>query len=314
MELDRLIRDGKYPNCTRFAKKWECTRKTVQRDVTYLKDSLGAPIEYDYFRKGYYYTVPGWRLPGLDLTEGELFLLLVAGRMAEQYKGTPLAANLEGLFTKIRATLPDKVTIDPTYFKTQLISFHGHPVREISQKIWIGIFKALRANKVIQISYQKPGSTAPEQREVEPLHMACIDGEWYLIAYCLLRKDLRHFGISRIVSVKQTRRTFKPREFDPKAYFENRFARYIGAPEEKHQIVIRFTGEAAQWVTERIWHPKQRIKKQSNGNAILSFPAPVLYEVKRWVLQWGADAEVIEPRELRESIRKDIQLLGRKYV
>jgi predicted DNA-binding transcriptional regulator YafY len=278
-----------------------------------LKDSLGAPIEYDYFRKGYFYTDPAWKLPGLDLTEGELFLLLVAERMAEQYKGTPLAANLEGLFTKIRAALPDKVTIDPAYFRTQLVSFHGHPVREISQRVWMNVFKALRASKVVRISYQKPGSPASEQREVEPLHLACIDGEWYLIAFCLLRKDLRHFGVSRIASVKQTRRTFKPRDFDPIGYFENRFSRYIGAPEEKHQIVIRFTGDAAQWVTERVWHPKQKVKREKDGGIILSFPAPVLYEVKRWVLQWGADAEVLAPTGLREAIRGDARLLARTY-
>jgi proteasome accessory factor B len=313
VELDRLIRDGRYPNCTRFAQKWECTRKTVQRDVTYLKDSLGAPIEYDYFRKGYFYTDPAWKLPGLDLTEGELFLLLVAERMAEQYKGTPLAANLEGLFTKIRAALPDKVTIDPAYFRTQLVSFHGHPVREISQNVWMHVFKALRTNKVIRIFYVRAGSSVTEEREVEPLHLACIDSEWYLIAYCRLRKNIRHFAISRTTRVKQDRKTFQPREFNAKEYFANRFSRFIGEPGKIYNIVIRFSKDAAQWVSERTWHPKQRIETHRDGSLTLSFPAPALYEVKRWVFQWGADAEVLAPAALRESVKREVKMLSHKY-
>lgn len=312
-ELDSWLRAGKYPNCPTFAKYWGYSPKTVQRDIAYLKSSLGAPIEFDRYHNGYHYTDTAWQLPGLDLTEGELFLLLVAEQMAEQFKGTPIAANLEGLFTKIRAALPDNVTIDLSYFKTQLISFHGHPVREISQRIWVSMFKALRANKIIRIHYQKPGSASTEEREVEPLHLGCIDGEWYLIAFCRMRQDIRHFAVSRTQAVKQTRSIFKPREFDAKEYFANRFSRFIGEPGKIYDIVIRFSRDAAQWVSERTWHPKQKIETHRDGGLTLSFPVPALYEVKRWVLQWGADAEVLSPKELRDSVTKELGSLSKRY-
>lgn len=313
LELDRQIRAGNYPNCTNFAKEWGYTRKTVQRDVTYLKDSLAAPVEYDYHRKGYYYTDPAWQMPGLQLSEGELFLLLTAERMARQYQGTPLAENLESLYQKIQTALPDEITVDPTYFATERISFQPLQTREISQKVWVTLFKALRFNRVIRLTYTKADSGEPEERLVEPLHLACIGGEWYLVAYCRLRNDIRHFALSRVTFVRQMKKSFEPREFDPDEYFKNRFARFVGEPGKEYNVVIRFSKETARWVMERTWHQKQRVKKHRDGSITLSFPVPALYEIKRWVLQWGADAEVLKPKQLRDSVAKEVETVAKKY-
>ncbi|MFH1422035.1 MAG: WYL domain-containing protein [Planctomycetota bacterium] len=313
VELDSWLRAGKYPNCTTFSKHWDYSPKTVQRDIHYLKYSLGAPIEYDFKNKGYFYTDTSWQLTGLDLTEGELFLMLIAQQMAEQFKGTPLAKNLESIFKKIRASLPDKISVDPAYLGTQLVSFHGHPTREISQKIWISTFKALRANKFIQIVYHKPGSADLENREVEPLHLSCLDGEWYLIAYCRMRKEIRHFAVSRIQSVKQYKSNCEPREFNTTEYFKNLFSRFVGEKGKEYKIVVRFSPEAAKWVRECIWHSKQTIKENRNGSIVLSFPAPELCEVQRWVLGWGSAAEVLSPAELRKSVKEEIKWLSKAY-
>ena len=81
VELDRHIRAGNYPNCLTFSVKWEVAQKTIQRDIEYLRDGLGAPIDYDRDRKGYYYTDTNWFLPALSVTEGDLFYLLLASKV-----------------------------------------------------------------------------------------------------------------------------------------------------------------------------------------------------------------------------------------
>ena len=65
-----------------------------------------------------------------------------------------------------------------------------------------------------------------------------------------------------------------------------------------HNVAVRFAKSAAPWILERQWHPKQKVKHHRDGSITLSFPAPALYEVKRWVLSWGAEAEVVGPKEL----------------
>ena len=58
INIHKEIRDGNYPNTTELAKKFNDGKgiSTISRDIEFLRDRLYAPIEYDYARKGYYYT------------------------------------------------------------------------------------------------------------------------------------------------------------------------------------------------------------------------------------------------------------------
>jgi len=299
-ELDREIRSGKYPNCFSFAKKWEVSRRTIARDIEFLKER-GAPLQYDSVKNGYRYTDRSWQLPALDLTEGELLQLLLAGRMASRYRGTPLARTLDALFEKIAAALPDRISVDPAFVGEQF-SFHGMPAREMSEKVWTAVVRALQSCRILQIVYAPVGEEDSETRDVEPVHVACIADEWYLVAHCRKRDALRHFSIAQIRSAKPMAETFEPHDFDPEEYFSNRFGRFIGEPGKTYNVVVKFAKTAAPWVLERTWHPKQKVKRHRDGSLTLSFPAPALYEVKRWTLSWGAEAEVVGPRELHNSI------------
>ena len=307
-ELDREIRSGRYPNCFSFAKTWEVSRRTIARDIEFLKEK-GAPLDYDGKRNGYYYTDRSWQMPMLDLTEGELLQLLVAERMAARYRGTPLAKTLSALFEKIAAALPDEVSVDPAFVGEQF-SFHGLPAREISETVWTTVVRALRGCSVLQIVYAGAGNENAGMRDVEPVHVACIADEWYLVAHCRKRDALRHFSVSRIKSAKATDETFDPPEFDPEEYFSNRFGRYVGRPGEVYNVAISFAKSAVPWVLERQWHPKQKVKKHRDGSITLSFPAPALYEVKRWVLQWGSEAQVLKPKALRTELAQEARRMA----
>ena len=96
--LDRAVRAGEYPNAKTIARLLEVSHRTVQRDVEFLRDRLGAPLEYDPVRNGYVYRDPAFRLPFLTLTEGELVALFLAERVLQQYRGTPYAADLARAF------------------------------------------------------------------------------------------------------------------------------------------------------------------------------------------------------------------------
>jgi predicted DNA-binding transcriptional regulator YafY len=311
-ELDRRIRAGDYPNASAFAREWEVSRKTIQRDIDFLRYGLGAPLEFDPQRNGFRYTDTSWSMPEIQLTEGELLQLLLAERMAKQYKGTPLAKTLESVFEKILAKLPDKVSVNPAYVRAQF-SFYGLPARPISEEVWLPLFRALRANRVVRMVYKAVEQKEPRSRAIEPVHLACIADEWYLVAYDLTVQDFRTFAVSRIQAVELTDEAFEAREFDPETYFANRFGRFVGKPGQTYRIVIRFNPDAAVWIPERVWHPEQEIQQHPDGSLTLTFPAPALYEVKRWVLQWSAEAEVLEPAELREDVRKEAETMGRKY-
>lgn len=314
IELDKAIRGGAYPNCTSFAKSWGASRKTIQRDITFLMDRHEAPLEYDSTRRGYYYTDATWKMPTIDLSEGELFHLLIAGRMARQYSGTPMAEILESLFMKISEALPGHVTVVPSIVDNGF-SFYGQPFRKIQEKTWLDIIRSIRNRRVLRISYRNSKSNLSDRREIEPIHLVCMMDEWYLIAYCRLRQELRHFSLARILSVHTLDESFPVRPFDPDAYFENRFGRFIGQPGKFQWVAVRFSKQAEPWILEKTWHPKQTIKKHAGGGLTLTFPIPdqALIGVKKWILQWGKDAQVVYPKDLKEDVAKEVMVMAGRY-
>lgn len=110
LALDRQLRAGKYPNCSSFADHWRerfgyehsLDRRTIWRDIEYLKNMHRAPIAFDAKRKGYYYTDPAWPLPPfLTISRPEMQNLLLAWRAMALYQETPLAKNLGAVFEKL---------------------------------------------------------------------------------------------------------------------------------------------------------------------------------------------------------------------
>ena len=134
MELDRKIRDGGYPNCLTFAESWGVSQKTVQRDIDFLRDQCGAPIAYERERKGFYYEDKSWWLPSVTLSEGELMGVLLAARVAEQYRGSPVAKQIERTFAKLVEMLPTKVSVNPALLYDRF-TFTAPPAKPIDEKV-----------------------------------------------------------------------------------------------------------------------------------------------------------------------------------
>lgn len=312
LALDEAIRSGRYPNCASFAREYEVSAKTVQRDIDFLRYARGAPIEFDPDRNGYRYADPAWRLAPIELSESEMLQLAVAERMAAQYAGTPIAANLDQLFAKLHAVLPETIRVDPIDVRARF-SFHGHPVREVSPAAWRAVARAARDGRMLRVAYRRYGAPGPKTHLLEPLHLTSIDGEWALVARIERRDDVLMFALSRMERVTPLRRAARRRDFDAAAFFENRFARFIGEPGATHEVAIRFTAHAAPGVLERRWHPRQTVETRKDGSIVLTFPAPSLYEVQRWTLQWGGDAEVLRPRDLRAAVAKEAVRLAKMY-
>lgn len=305
MELDNQIRQGKYPNCLSFATEWEVSQKTIQRDIDFLRDSLNAPIEYDRERKGFYYTDAHWFLPSISVSEGDLLSILVAEKALEQYRGTPIATTLERVFSKITDLLPEKITIRPELIFNKF-SFTTPPTRPIDMEVWSVVVRGLVNQKLLAMGYRAPDKGVTTQWEVAPLHMANLQGEWYLFAKAEGEDHIRQFSIGRIQSVKLTSRPFEmPAGFDPKTLLANTFGRFA-LHDHDHTIRLLFDQQVAVWVLEKQWGPKQVIKQRRNGDVELSFSAAGVFEVFRWVMAWGRWVKVLAPVELKKMVDEEV--------
>ena len=93
----------------RLSKLLETSTKTINRDIAFMRDQMDLPIAWDAVANGYHYDGYVDGFPTLQVTEGELFALLVAQKALEPYKGTPFQEPLEAALQKLSDGLKDKV-------------------------------------------------------------------------------------------------------------------------------------------------------------------------------------------------------------
>ncbi len=312
MRIHQAIQAGGYPNATTLARELDVSAKSIQRDLDFMRDRLDLPLAYHPQRYGYHYTEEVSAFPSLQITEGELFALLVAEKALQQYRGTSFEKPLVSAFKKMAAALPDTVSIHLADWD-QAISFRTSAMPILDLEAFDALARAAARREQLEIVYRKPGAAAGETRVIDPYQIANINGEWFLFAFDHLRKDLRTFAPSRIQAVTRTGKTFtRPKRFSIDHRLRDSFGVLSG--KETHNVKIQFNAFAAEFIREKRWHASQVIKPLPNGGVEISLKLSSLIEVQRWVLGWGGNAVVVEPRELVELIRGEAARISAAYA
>lgn len=312
--IDRRIRAGDCPNAAALAAELEVSRRTVERDLEVMRDRLGAPLDFDRRRCGYRYLDSRWQLPPVAFTGGELLAVFLGTRLLQQAAGTPYEEPVRSAIEKIRTLLPAGVTVD-LGLTGQVISFGVEPLRGDGVRV-AEVFRALeearRLHRTVSIRYYTASRDDTGERDVDPYHLHYKDGAWYLIAYCHRRRGVRTFALDRIEHLQATLRTFAPPVgFNVATYLADAWALEKG--ERATEVAVRFAPRQARYIRERVWHPSQRIEKLRDGGLILRVTVSGLGELKRWILQWGAEAEVLEPADVRAAMASEAAALARCY-
>jgi predicted DNA-binding transcriptional regulator YafY len=312
LRIHEELRRDALVNCTKLVRLLEVCRKTVVRDLAFMRDRLDLPIEYDPRIQAYRYTQPVNAFPTVQVTEGELLALLVARRALEQYQGTPFHHQLEVAFDKLAAGLRDRISFSPAD-ELRAVSFRNIGLGKADLAVFNALSRAVLRSTEVEFDYRKPGEGRPARRRVQPYHLTYRENLWYLVGFDPARGALRTFAVPRISNVAATTRTFaRPESFSPERFFATALG--ILGGEGDYTVVIRFDAAVADRVREREWHESQEIRDLPSGGLELRMRLGALAEVERWVLGWGAAAEVLAPAELRLRLGKTAKSLGAMYA
>jgi len=301
LRIHQALQAGGFPNAGKLAREIEVSTKTIHRDLEFMRDRLNLPLEFNASRQGYFYQGEVGNFPTMQITEGELFALIVAEKALQQYRGTSFEKPLLSAIRKMEQALPDTISLNLQDLG-QTISFRTRAEPILDLKIFDVLAKAAAQRQQLELQYRKPGHPT-EPRVVDPYHLANINGEWFLFAFDHGRKDLRTFAPARIQSARATGKTFeRTQKFSLEKRLRDSFGVYSG--KGKFDVAIRFAPRAADYVREKKWHPSQSLREFKNGAVELTLTLSSLGEVQRWVLSWGGDARVVRPPELVESVRQ----------
>ena len=302
LRIHQVLQSGRYPNATQLAAELEVSSKSVHRDLEFMRDRLQLPLEFDRARTGYHYTEEVNAFPTVQITEGELFALIVAEKALQQYRGTSFEKPLLSAIKKMEQSLPETISLDLAEVE-RTISFRTRAEPMVDLEIFDTLAKATTARQQLELSYRKPGAKQVERRVIDPYHLANINGEWFLFAFDHLRQDMRTFVPARIQSIRPTGARFSARKgFSLEARLRNSFGVHAGAG--AFEVVLQFTESVADFVREKKWHDSQTLRALAGGGVELRMKLSSLQEVERWVLNWGGHAVVLDPPELAQAVKR----------
>ena len=305
LQIDEEIRSGKFPNATSLSKRIEVSSRTIQRDIEYMRDMYNAPIEFDAYKNGYYYTEENFYIKSVPLSEGELFSVALFDQLLEQYRNTPLENDLRSVFKKIEMSLPNKITLDSSFLQNQT-TFIPDQMGTINPENFSKVFSALKNRHVLDFEYRPLQKTTWMTRRINPLHAVCQKGNWYVMGFCHDKKDIRVFNFSRMQNVTESKEEFDiPEDFNPDKYFDKEIGIWLSAT-KKYTVELLISAEIGTFALERSWNKNQKIEQREDGSVWVSFETTQLPEVKRWVLGQGKTVKVLGPDELIAQVKEEV--------
>ncbi len=286
------------------------TKRTIQRDIQVLEGS-GFPI-FPETRDGILY----WRFldatkesDDLAFTMPELMALYFSRDLLKVLHGSPMQEAMESALHKIGAKLPASGHDLVRRLKEQTaVSVTGWKDYTKASKIIDALSRAIRQRLTIDLSYKRLQDSKALTRPIDPYRLWYAGGGLYLIANDH-KRGIRTYAVERITSVKTTTQRFTVRgDFDFEKFAKTAFPISGGEPQ---QVRIRFSADQAPYIMERHWHDSQKLHPQKDGGVILELTVGSLWEVKRWLIGWGAAAEALSPEELVMDIHTEIEKLYR---
>ncbi len=135
----------------------------------------------------------------------------------------------------------------------------------------------------------------PSQRVIQVHQVVQAAGVWYVVAWCERAASVRHFRSERILETEWLDQPFEPRNDLPMLSSMGELL----AADHAETALVAFSPAIARWIREK--HPGG--ETGADGRYRVQLPVADPRWLAREVLQYGAEAEVLEPPAMREVIR-----------
>lgn len=317
-QIDQILATHAVVSKAELLSRLEVSWATLKRDLAYMRDRFNAPIVFDKELGGYRFDRqiqshgPDYELPGLWFNADEIFALLTMQHLLSNLDtGGLLGPHIQPLLARLTGILEHgNNTLDEIQKRIKIDTLGA---RSYALDCFQLIGRALLQRKRLHIDYHARGSNEVTTRTVSPQRLIFYRQNWYLDAWCHLRKGLRSFSVDCIRSATPTEEVAKP--VSEKTLNEALGAGYgIFSGTSPATATLRFSAERARWVSAEQWHPQQVSRTLPNGVYELKIPYTDPRELMMDVLRHGSHCEVISPPSLRDLIQQELHKLINLYT
>lgn len=290
-----------------LAQKFDVSERQIYRDINTIENILHVPlVKKDKTinnAKVTHYCLRTGYLPSLSPEKATILFLSLLRQSDSIFSG-----YLNELKDVLVSTL-FKYHYDPQELAVEKLQKRIHLVKEAVVdpervgRLFSKLVEAVKNSHRVKLWYFVAYKKQVTKRVVEPYGLICKRNNWYLVAWCLKRKDIRVFRVDQIndVIAYETEKFSYPTDFDIENYMADSWG--VFKDDQICEVRIKVSSQVAFRFKNQIYHPSQKIiAQQSDGSLIISYKVCGIKEMKTWIVQWGSNAEVLEPQWLRKEM------------
>ena len=314
--IQRLLNSRKAVSREALLEDLGVSRATLKRDLAYMRDRMQVPIEWDRERGGYFLEAQSgdtgsFPLPGLWFSAEEVHALLTMEQLLERLQPGLLSAQIRPLRERIRRILgTGDYAAEEVARRIRILQMGARPVAPAHFQ---AVASAVLSRRRLKVSHHRRGSNQVIERELSPQRLVHYRDNWYLDAWCHMRRALRTFSVDAITEVRVLSRD--AREVSDAALDATLSVGYgIFAGSATSIAVLRFEPVRARWVSRETWHPRQEGHFELDGAWVLRLPFSDPRELVMDILKYGADVEVLAPPELRDEVQAQHARAAARYA
>ncbi len=283
---------------------YELSIKTIEKDLDTMRydEQLGyiAPIEWDSYKKGYYYAQDGYSINKMHLNDDEKEGLLFAARLLESYKESPLFENVSESLEKVL----EKVEVGNKFYDDTDVLKHVHFDKVYYMaggQYFDAALEAIRLKRKLAFSYQKFGDEVASERVCEPKQLKEYRGIWYMLAYYPGTSELRTFALDRVIAAEVLEEPQTTDLFEETRSYYNDTVGVSRTSNEKEQITLGFTPEQGNYIRIQAIHPSQKVTKEAAGIFEVALELIPNHEFYSALLSYGDSLVSISPSSVYEE-------------
>ncbi len=311
--LHQVLRGRRYPASTgELMELLECSRSTLHRTISNMRDFLGAPI-LNTPGRGYFYDKAArtFELPGLWFRRDELEALLVMDHLLKSVQPGMLRRYVDPLRARLTQILDAGVS-GRQRFPTHRVRILRTHARCVPKSLFVPVATALIERHQLSFTYSGRATGTVTQRIASPQRLVYYRDQWYLDCWDEGKDALRTFSIDRMRDIEildGAAHNVPEHELD--AALTAGYGLFSGPA--RHRARLVFTPERARWVADEVWHHDQVGHFRSDGYYELVVPYADPRELVGDILRYGGDVRVMGPQSLAEHVRGHLERAVEQY-
>ena len=288
-----------------LADRFGVSLRTIYRDVRALEET-GVPIIGEAGQG--YSLVDGYRLPPVMFTKKEALAFIVAEKLVEKNMDEESNTYFKEALIKIKAILKSDEKDLIGRMDDSILVLDSHPIssQKRQSRNFQKVLDAISERKILKTVYSTFEPKTTTQRTLEPVGIYHSFSQWYMIAYCHLRKDYRTFRIDRFEEIQVREETYVLSKH-PKL---QRFLDRLSEEQKLFQIVIRVQERGLKFLQNMKYNLGYVSEKKVGMETEMIFMNSSLEWFLRSIIHMTDMLRIVEPAELKirlEGLLADIR-------